>query len=236
MLARCFDKDGLITDTAQDEFSEAQANFARPQDEWTSVDTRSFEAVINEFKPHVLIGTSGQAGAFSENIIKAMAEHVSSPVVLPLSNPTRLAEATPKDVLHWTNGKALVATGSPFEPVEYGGKRYEIGECNNSVCFPGIALGAIMSKASRVSSEMLIAAIRAISLHSPIEKESQAGLVPDVGQARAVSSSIASAVITTAQRQGLCQVQDIPLGEKELKAWVDSQMWEPNYSTYQFKE
>ena len=134
-------------------------------------------SVVKNVKPNVLIGTSTVPGSFTKEIVQEMARHVQRPIVLPLSNPTRLHEAVPRDLLHWTDGKALVATGSPFDPVKgpWGkdGKEIEIvpAECNNSVVFPGIALGSVLSRAKLVTDEMLVAAVEGVASMAPSQDD-----------------------------------------------------------------
>jgi malate dehydrogenase (oxaloacetate-decarboxylating) len=158
-----------------------------------------------------------------------MASHVERPMIFPLSNPTRLHEAHPKDINEWTKGKALIATGSPFAPVSWDGKEYDIAECNNSTCFPGIGLGCVLSKAKLLSDKMLVAAVKALAAQSPVLKDETKGLLPDVENVREISVSIAKAVIRQAVEEGLAQTEDIPKEDGELEQWVREQMWEARY-------
>ncbi len=215
------------------DLSIAQKPFARPSEEWEGKETTDLTSVVAEVKPHVLIGTSTQAGAFTESVVKEMAEHVDRPIILPLSNPTKLHEASPADLIKWTDGKAFVATGSPFDPVEYKGTTYEVGECNNSVCFPGIGLGCILSKAARLSDEMLMAAIKGMASKAPVLTDERKPLVPNVDVAREVSVAIATSVIKQAKSQGLCREQHVPDNDDELSQWVEGQMWDAVYPEYQ---
>jgi malate dehydrogenase (oxaloacetate-decarboxylating) len=185
--------------------------------------------VIKEVKPHILIGTSTKPKAFTKEIVTEMAKHVDRPIIFPLSNPTRLHEAQPSDLIEWTDGKALVATGSPFPPVKYDGKEIEIAECNNSTCFPGIGLGAVLSRAKLLSDSMLVAAVKALAAQSPALKDSNAALLPDVEGVREISVQIATKVIQKAVEEDLAQEKDIPTDEKELEEWVREQMWEAQY-------
>jgi malate dehydrogenase (oxaloacetate-decarboxylating) len=125
---RCIDKPGLLLKSHGDRLTPAQASFARDDNEWPSDQKHDLHSVIHQVKPHVLIGTSTKPKAFTEDIVREMAKHVDRPIIFPLSNPTRLHEAQPSDLYEWTDGKALVATGSPFPPVEYGGRKYDIGK------------------------------------------------------------------------------------------------------------
>jgi len=158
-----------------------------------------------------------------------MSAHVSRPIVFPLSNPTRLHEADPKDINEWSQGKALIATGSPFPPVTYNGTAYEVAECNNSTCFPGIGLGCVLSRAKLVSDAMLVAAVKALAAQSPALKDPNKGLLPDVADVREISVHIAKAVIKQAVEEGLAHEKDIPNEDAELDEWVREQMWEPVY-------
>jgi malate dehydrogenase (oxaloacetate-decarboxylating) len=162
-----------------------------------------------------------------------MAKHTERPIIFPLSNPTRLHEAQPGDIFKWTKGKALIATGSPFPPVEHDGQEYEVAECNNSVCFPGIGLGTVLSRATRLSDKMLAEGVRALAEQSPALKDSSKGLVPDVNEARAVSVKIAVAVIRAAQDEKLARTESIPDTDGDLEEWVKAQMWDPSYKRYE---
>ena len=127
-MERCLDKPGILLKSLDDQLTAAQAPFARDDNEWPKEKGTDLLSVVKEVKPHVLIGTSTKPKAFTENIIREMAKHVEHPIVFPLSNPTRLHEASPEDINHWTEGRALMATGSPFPPVERNGVEYEVGE------------------------------------------------------------------------------------------------------------
>jgi len=161
-----------------------------------------------------------------------MAKHVDQPIIFPLSNPTRLHEAQPKDLLEWTDDKALVATGSPFPPVKRGDKTHEIAECNNSVCFPGIGLGCVLGRVKLLSDEMLVAAVSALAGEAPALKENDPtkGLCPDFEHVRAVSVKIATNILRQAAKEDLLQVKDVPLdNDKELEGWIQAQMWSAEY-------
>jgi malate dehydrogenase (oxaloacetate-decarboxylating) len=158
-----------------------------------------------------------------------MASHVERPIIFPLSNPTRLHEADPKDLNEWTKGKALIATGSPFPPVKYDGKEYEIAECNNSTCFPGIGLGCVLSRAKLLTDKMLVAAVKALAAQSPALKDPDKGLLPDVINVREISVHIARAVIKQAVEEGLAQEKGIPDNDEDLEEWIREQMWDAAY-------
>lgn len=231
-LARLLDKPGLLTTAT--ELNSAQKSFARPKDEWDGKST-DLLGVVKQVKPNVLIGTSTRPGSFTEEIVREMAKHVDRPVILPLSNPTRLHEAVPSDLLKWTDGRALVATGSPFKPVRgawgEGGKEVEIdvAECNNSVVFPGIGLGCVLSRAALLTDKMLVAAVEAVSEMSPALKEDGAPLLPGVDVVRDVSVNVARKVIRAAEKEGVVREEGVPADDEELKEWIREQMWEPVY-------
>jgi len=149
--------------------------------------------VVRQVHPTILIGTSTRPGAFTEDIVKDMAAHTARPVILPMSNPTELAEATPADLIEWTQGRALVATGSPFEPVVYDGIRYLIGQANNALVFPGLGLGTIVARASRITPGMIRAAARAISEETD-STHPGGPLLPPIDMLRTTSAAVAAAV------------------------------------------
>lgn len=226
---RCVDKPGLLLDSQGDDLTIAQKRFARKVSEWEGKSTESLQAIIREVKPHVLIGTSTRPKAFTKAVVQEMASHVDQPIIFPLSNPSRLHEADPKDLYEWTGGKALIATGSPFPPVSHHGKEYEVAECNNSTCFPGIGLGAVLSRSRLLSDKMLVAAVKALAAQSPALKDPSKGLLPDVTDVRKISVKIAMAVIKTAVEEGSAQRENIPRDDEELEEWVRVQMWEAKY-------
>lgn len=223
-----------------DGLSDAQKTYARSED-WSDKKT-DLLGVVNEVKPNVLIGTSTVPKSFTEEIVRAMAEHVDRPIILPLSNPTKLHEAVPADLLSWTDGKALVATGSPFKPVKgpWGsdGKEVEIevAECNNSVVFPGIGLGGVLCRTKLVTDKMLIAAVNGVVELSPALKDDTEPLLPGVDVVRDVSVRVARKVIQAAVEEGVATEQDIPTDEKELDEWIREQMWDPVYRPLKYVE
>ncbi|KAI1872153.1 uncharacterized protein JN550_004356 [Neoarthrinium moseri] len=223
------DKPGLLT-TKTNDLSQAQKIYAKDDS-----DGKGLLDVVKEVKPNVLIGTSTKPKSFTEEIVKEMAKHTERPVILPLSNPTRLHEAVPEDLLKWTDGKALVATGSPFKPVKgpWGkdGKEIEIkaAECNNSVVFPGIGLGSVLCRASKVTDKMLVAAVQGVADMSPALKDETAPLVPGVDNVREVSVRIAREVIQAAIEEGVATEKDIPTEKEDLDDWIKEQMWAPIY-------
>ncbi|CAI7675907.1 unnamed protein product [Penicillium pancosmium] len=215
----CIDKLGLLLKSQGNDLTPAQIPFAREDSEWQGGQHYDLLSVIQQAKPHVLIGTSTKPKAFTEEVIREMARHVDRPIVFPLSNPTRLHEAQPKDLYEWTDGKALVATGSPFPPVKYGGVEYDIG----------IGLGAVLSRSRLLSKKMLVAAVEALKARSPALQDPSKPLLPDVEDVREISVDIAAGVIKCAVAEGLSQQEDIPSGDSELKAWIRERMWEAVY-------
>ncbi|KAJ5330456.1 hypothetical protein N7476_000239 [Penicillium atrosanguineum] len=225
----CIDKPGLLVKSLGETLTPGQVPFARDDNEWPEGQQVDLLSVVKHVKPHVLIGTSTKPKAFTEDIIREMAKHVERPIVFPLSNPTRLHEAQPKDLYEWTDGQALVATGSPFDPVEYGGTKYVIAECNNSTCFPGIGLGAVLSRTRLVSKKMLVAAVEALKARSPALEDPKGALLPDVEDVREISVDIAAGVIKCSVEEGLAQVEGIPGDDDKLREWIQAQMWEAEY-------
>ncbi|KAF2186594.1 hypothetical protein K469DRAFT_663582 [Zopfia rhizophila CBS 207.26] len=225
----CVDKPGLLLKSKRDQLTPAQVAYARDDNEWQGKQHSELLSVIKEVKPHVLIGTSTVPGAFTMEVVQEMAKHVDRPIIFPLSNPTRLHEAKPQDLFDWTEGKALVATGSPFPAAKYQGKEYEISECNNSVTFPGIGLGAILSRTRLLPPSLLIAAVKALASTAPAVNDTGAGLLPDVTDVREISVQIARNVIKAAVDEGLAQEKNIPTNDADLEEWILEQMWDARY-------
>jgi malate dehydrogenase (oxaloacetate-decarboxylating) len=182
--------------------------------------------VVARVRPTVLIGTAARPGAFDERIIREMARHVERPIIFPLSNPTDKSEATPEQLLAWTGGRALIATGSPFEDVTFEGRRIRIGQCNNMFIFPGIGLGVMASDARVVTDGMLLAAARALSAHAPIRQAADAPLYPALDEVRAVARDVARAVAHAAQREGVAGMNG---AADELEQRLDACTWMPHY-------
>lgn len=187
----------------------------------------SFADVVRNAKPGVLVGATGQTGAFTEEIIREMASHEEHPVIFPLSNPTSRAEATPEDLLKWTDGKAVIATGSPFDPVEYNGVTHVIAQCNNSYIFPAMGLGIRASRARRVTDSMFMAAAFALKEASPALRDPTASLLPSLTIIRDVGRSIARAV---AQAAIDAEVADSMTAE-EIDQRIEETMWKPEYKS-----
>lgn len=225
----CVDKPGLLLKSQGEDLTQGQRPYARDDNDWHKKEHRDLHSVVIQVKPHVLIGTSTCPKAFTEEIVKEMAKHVERPIIFPLSNPTRLHEADPQELYIWTKGKALIATGSPSPPVEYDGKQYEVAECNNSTAFPGIGLGAVLSRCRLLSDGMLVAAIKVIADQSPALQDPAKGLVPDITNVREISVRVAKAVIKQAVGEGLAREKEIPDNDGELEEWVREQTWKPRY-------
>jgi malic enzyme len=190
-----------------------------------SVDTHDLEGVVRRVAPTVLVGTSGVPGAFTEPAIRAMADRTAVPIVLPLSNPTSRAEATPTDVLRWTGGRALVATGSPFDPVDVAGQRRVIGQSNNVFVFPGVGLGAVVAHAHAITDRMFLEAAQTLAGLVPAERLAQGALYPRLRELRPISRCIAIAVARAARDDGVGRQLD----DAQIEAAVDDAMWMPAY-------
>ncbi|HYX95193.1 MAG TPA: NAD-dependent malic enzyme, partial [Geodermatophilus sp.] len=201
---------GLLTEERAPELRDFQVPYARPAGEtagWAAADGAiGLAEVVARARPTILIGTSTQRGAFSEPIVRTMAASAERPVILPLSNPTSLCEALPEDLLAWTDGRALVATGSPFPPVHHDGTEHVIAQANNALVFPGLGLGVSVVRARRVSTGMLTAAAAAVAELSDAGTPGSA-LLPPVDDLRSVSAAVGTAVAQAAAAEGLAQVE-----------------------------
>jgi malate dehydrogenase (oxaloacetate-decarboxylating) len=184
--------------------------------------------VVRNAKPTVLIGVSGQAGAFSEPVVRAMAEVNKRPVIFPLSNPTSREEATPEDIEAWTEGRALIGVGSPFPPITRDGQRFKVDQSNNSYIFPGVGLGALAVGASRISDGMFMAAAKALAGASPARDNPKHNLLPPVASLRDVATTVALAVALQAHKEGLAK--DVPIDK--IEALIEAKMWAPTYLPY----
>jgi len=220
------DRQGLLT-LDMTALSDAQRRYARDPGEvagWRRDDGIGLAEVVARVHPTVLIGTSTRAGAFTEAVVRDMAAHAERPVILPMSNPTDLAEAPPADLIRWTDGRALVAAGSPFEAVHHGGIRYEIGQANNALIFPGLGLGVIAARAQRVSDGMLLAAARAVADMVDVSTPG-APLLPRVADLRGTSAAVAFAVARAAETEGVTSATL----DASLTGQIRALMWEPRY-------
>ena len=234
------DQEGLLIDGMRG-LSKQRAAFARASSEvagWQPGHGISLLDVVKHARPTVLIGVSGQQGAFTEEIVRAMARGLEKnqnerdvrPVILPLSNPTSRCEATPQNVIEWTDGRAIVGTGSPFGPVECNGHSLPIAQTNNSYIFPGMALGIVSARAKRVSDGMIMASGEALAALSPTRHNPNGALLPPLDTLRAVSVSVARAVGRQAEKEGLAQVKGNAFAEA-----VHANVWEPVYLPYRLR-
>lgn len=229
------DRDGLLTDDMPGLFN-FQKPFAQSKDSiahWRSADKNKIDLtdIIENAHPTVLIGVSGQAGIFSEEIVRHMASHTERPIIFPLSNPTTRSEAVPADLMAWTNDKAIVGTGSPFEAIIKNGQPFRVDQTNNCYIFPGIGLGLIASKATGVTDKMFMAAAKALAECSPAKFDVHANLLPPLTEIRNVSLKVATAIATEAIAAGISR--------NEIKGSVEnhirSMMWIPEYLPYRKK-
>ena len=227
--ARIFmvDREGLVT-SDQTWLRDFQARLAHDPALTEGWQGQDLVETIRRIQPTVLIGVCGRPGIFTEEVVRTMHAGCETPVIMPLSNPTSQAEALPEDVIRWTDGAALVATGSPFPPVEHGGRSYPIAQCNNAYIFPGIGLGVVAAEARRVTDDMLMAASRALAREAPIVKEGEGALLPPLTRIRELSKAIAFDVAAQAQGEGVALKTD---GLK-LRASIERNCWTPGYRTY----
>ncbi len=224
------DKDGLLH-SGRKELTREQVVYARPKNEiagWprTSDGQIRLADVIGKINATILIGLSTVGGAFSESIVREMARKVERPIIFPLSNPTSKSEAKAEDLIQWTDGRALVASGSPFAPVSYGGRRIPIAQCNNIYIFPAMGLGVVASGARRVTEPMMLAAARALAENSPALNDASASLLPPLTDIRRVAAEIAFAVGVEAQKDGVAP----KLSQDELRERVLKAQWTPAYT------
>ncbi len=222
---------GLLVEGAEGIHPE-QTDFVHAREDvagWQVADGKKIglEEVVRNGKITVLIGVAGKAGMFTEDAVRAMAKNAERPIIFPLSNPTSKSEATPADLLRWTDGKALIGTGSPFEPVKVGDREICIDQTNNSYIFPGLALGIVAAKARRVTDAMFMTAARVLARLSPVETNRNASLLPPVADSRKLGRVIAVAVAREAIAEGLSDLR-----ESDVEAAVDANVWEPVYRRY----
>lgn len=228
------DRRGVVLQSYKDS-PEGQIRYADPDSKWEGIDTTNLKDVVGHVKPTVLVGCSTQAGAFTEEVIKEMYKHNPQPLVFPLSNPTRLHEAFPVDIMKWTDNNALIATGSPFQPVD----GYYISENNNCFTFPGIGLGAVLSRCTSITDTMISAAVDQLASMSPKMENPKNGLLPPLEEIDEVSAHVATAVILQSLKEGTSRVEseekpdggfvEVPRDYKKCLKWVQSQMWKPIY-------
>jgi malate dehydrogenase (oxaloacetate-decarboxylating) len=227
----CVDAHGLLTSDMGDRLHDYQASYARPATEIRSWRTDGVESangiglaeVIRQVRPTMLIGMSGMAGAFTETIVRTMARHTERPIIFPLSSPSSLAEATPADLIAWTNGQALVATGGSFSPVTHKGITHVIGQTTNAMLYPGLGLGSIVSRARLISVGMLAAAANALSSLVAV-RQPGASLLPHIDDLRSVTATVAVAVAEAAVLEGLAEAE-----LDDIVQQVGDAMWQPAY-------
>ncbi len=224
------DREGLLLDDMQ--LRPAQIPFAQPRSAVSGWAGTGLVDVARNAKPTVLIGVSAQPGAFTEEAVRAMAAHVERPVIFPLSNPTSRAEATPESLVAWTEGRALIGTGSPFAPVTHNGRAVPIAQSNNAYIFPGVGLGILASRARSVTDAMFTAAARALAALSPARSDPHAPLLPPVSELRRVAVAVALPVAQQAIADGVADAAD----DDTLRARIAAQIWEPLYRPYRRKK
>jgi len=225
------DRFGLLTQGMEDlrDFQQKLVQSQIAIDSWQiDGDYPSLVEVMHGAQPDILIGVSGQAGLFSEDVIKAMKQHCAMPIVFPLSNPSRQVEATPSQVINWTQGNVIIATGSPFAAIEYQGKTFPIAQCNNSYIFPGIGLGVVSANISRISDKMLQVASETLAAASPLANTGAGELLPPLTGIAQLSKDIAFAVAKVAYEQGLA----LELPDEELRLSIEQNFWQPEYRQY----
>ena len=225
------DRFGLLTEGMEGlrDFQQRLQQSSSDLADWTySGDYPSLLDVMNCAKPDVLIGVSGQPGLFTEQVIRAMKQNCELPIIFPLSNPSRQVEARPEQVIEWTDGEVVIATGSPFKPVEYKGRVFAIAQCNNAYIFPGIGLGVVAAKAKLISDEMLMAASNALADASPMVNTGEGALLPPLEAIAQISRDIAFAVAKVAMAQGLA----LELSDEALKQSIERNFWKAEYRPY----
>lgn len=225
------DRHGLITEgmSGLQDFQRHLAQSKSDLTDWSCEgEWASLDEVAAQARPTILIGVSGQPGLFTESVIQSMTENSDTPIIFPLSNPVSRAEATPENIIRWTDGKAIIATGSPFQPVSHNGESYRIAQCNNSYIFPGIGLGVLAVRANRVTDEMLLASSKILAEASPRASGTGKDLLLPLQQITEVSRSIAFAVAKVAQEQG----HALKISDAQLHARIDQIFWTPHYRNY----
>jgi malate dehydrogenase (oxaloacetate-decarboxylating) len=225
------DKDGLLH-SGRTGLTAEQRVYAQPLERvsaWASEGNRiALADVVRKAEPTILIGLSTAFGAFTEPIVREMARKVERPIIFPLSNPTSKSEATAEDLIRWTDGRALVATGSPFSPVSHGGREIRIAQCNNIYIFPAMGLGIVASRARRVTDGMVLAAGNALGQESPAISDPSAALLPALPQLRDVAVRIATAVARQAQQDGVAP----KTSDAKLRERIAATQWTPAYPSF----
>jgi len=225
------DRFGLLTEGMSDlrDFQQKLVQKKSALEDWSiEGEFASLVEVANGAKPDILIGVSGVAGLFTEQVIRAMKAHCDLPIVFPLSNPIKQVEATPEQIISWTDGQAIVATGSPFEPVQYKGKVFPVAQCNNSYIFPGLGLGVVAANVSRITDEMLMIASKTLAEASPLANTGDGELLPPLTEIANLSKKIAFGVAKIAFDQGLA----LRIDDESLTAKIERNFWQPEYRDY----
>ena len=231
----CFwlvDKNGLLVDGMEDLF-DYQDPYKRSKDDFNDINQGkpvTLLDLVHYVKPTVLIGCSAVAGAFSRDVVEAMSSYVSIPIILPLSNPTSRSEVAPQNAYDWTEGRVIIATGSPFENVEYNDRSIKISQCNNAFIFPGLGLGVLACGSSRITDYMLMKAAYALAECSPLLHDPNDSLLPSFNQSAAVGRHVALAVALAAIEEGFAQ----SVGIDELKEKIEEMFWHPSYLPYMY--
>ena len=214
------------------------SQFAETYADWSIAgEIPSLLEVITQARPTVLLGLTGVAGLFSEPLVRHMAENTERPIIFPLSNPTSNCEAIPQDLIHWTDGKAIVATGSPFADVEYEGQRYSVGQGNNAFVFPGIGFAAILGRCTRLSDAMIIESAFALAEYTDRHYHALGRIFPPINDLQEVSMQVATAVLAVALKDGSSTRKDLD-GDNTgaLNDYIRSRVWQPVYLPYVLAE
>lgn len=225
------DRFGLLTDGMSDlrDFQEKLTQTSSAIASWSiDGDYASLAEVMRGGKPDILIGVSGQAGLFTQEVIQSMKQYCDLPIIFPLSNPIRQVEATPTQVIEWTDGNVIIATGSPFDPVEYKGKTFPVAQCNNSYIFPGIGLGVVSANINLITDDMLMVASETLAQASPLANNGQGELLPPLTEISTLSKKIAFAVAKIAFKEGLA----LTISDEALEANIERNFWLPEYRQY----
>ncbi|MGB0935899.1 MAG: NAD-dependent malic enzyme [Colwellia sp.] len=225
------DRYGLLTEgmTGLRDFQEVLTQSQSNLENWDiKGDYASLVEVMHGAKPDVLIGVSGQKGLFTEEVVTAMQSHCDTPIIFPLSNPSKQVEARPEDVIKWTKGNVVIATGSPFKPVEYNGKTFDIAQCNNSYIFPGIGLGVVAANISRITDEMLQVASETLANASPLANTGSGSLLPPLTDIAQLSKEIAFAIAKVAFKEKLA----LKMTDEKLTSKIEESFWKAQYRDY----
>lgn len=223
------DRNGLLHDGMND-LLDFQKYFAQSQEQLQNIFTPhqniSLEQVIDKIQPQILLGVSGQFAHFTEEIIQKMTSYTPQPIIMPLSNPNEKCEANPNDILQWTQGKAIIATGSPFGQTVFQGTEYQIAQCNNAYIFPAIGLAVVAGKMKRVPEKFFETAALSLTEHCPIDSSLSESILPPLTTIRNMSQDIARAVIEQGIQDGVCSLKN---NKKTIQKAIDSEIWYPNY-------